>query len=194
MHPLVMHDPVVAILIVGSVALWFFVEAVLRGRFRSETRTAPEWSYFLLTFALLGGSAISTVAAAYNLAPLPGGVWWPVIAGVALIWIGSALRVWSIVVLGRYFKLMVVVQENHQVIDRGPYRWLRHPSYLGGIMLMAGIGLAEGGWVSTMVMLFAGIAAFVVRLRFEERVLVETLGEEYSAYIRRTARLLPGVY
>jgi protein-S-isoprenylcysteine O-methyltransferase len=101
---------------------------------------------------------------------------------------------WAILVLGRYFKVMVSIQDGHQVVDRGPYRRVRHPSYTGCILVMAGLGLAEGDWISLAIMLFGGLLAFGVRIRVEEHVLRQALGEEYAAYMRRTARLVPGVF
>jgi protein-S-isoprenylcysteine O-methyltransferase Ste14 len=196
MRPLATHDLSAILLVWGSVVLWFVVESVVKARARAgaETRTAPEWSYFFIAVVFFASLALGAVAARHDFAPLPGGAWWPVIAGVALIWAGSVLRVWSILALGQFFKLMVVIQEHHQVVDRGPYRRLRHPAYLGSILVMSGIGLSQGGWVGTIVMAVGVIVAFVIRIRFEERVLLGALGDEYAAYTRRTARLVPGVY
>lgn len=105
-----------------------------------------------------------------------------------------AFRSWSIYTLGRFFKLTVVIQDDHRVIDSGPYKFVRHPSYIGSIVAMTGLGLAEGDWVSVAIMFLGTLTAFVLRIRIEERTLAAELGEEYVAYSQRTARLLPGVY
>jgi len=61
---------------------------------------------------------------------LPGG-WWSFSVGIALMWFGIALRQWSVLALGRYFTVAVRVVEDQRVVDSGPYRWVRHPSYTG---------------------------------------------------------------
>jgi protein-S-isoprenylcysteine O-methyltransferase Ste14 len=138
--------------------------------------------------------AAGIVVSVHDVAPIAGDSWGPVAAGLLLIWTGLAFRTWSIHTLGRFFKLTVVIQDGHRVIDHGPYRLLRHPSYLGMIVAMTGLGVTEGDWASTAIMLSGTLAAFLMRIRVEERTLLAELGDEYAAYAKRTARLLPGVF
>jgi protein-S-isoprenylcysteine O-methyltransferase Ste14 len=194
MRPLVFHDSIAEILFIASVVLVSGIESAVRRRSRLKDRGSHDWTLVLIGLVTLISLAVATYAAAQQVAPLPGGRWWPVIAGLILIWIGFAVRIWSIVTLGRFFQLTVVVQADHKVVDRGPYRWLRHPSYLGIIVTNTGVGLAEGDWVSVAVMLFGTLAVFLVRIRVEERALLGKLGDQYATYASRTARLVPGVY
>ena len=80
--------------------------------------------------------------------------------GVASLVAGSLLRRHCFRVLGAFFTGAVTVQSDHRVIDRGAYRWVRHPSYSAALLLLAGIGLALGSWLALAVLLLSGLAAY----------------------------------
>src|SRR4051812_41085763 len=92
---------------------------------------------------------------------------------------GVVLRQWSIVLLGQFFTVDIRVHAGQTVVDRGPYRWLRHPSYTGLIVTLLGLGLALGNWAAPALAVVVPIAGLVVRIRAEERVLLANLGEPY---------------
>jgi protein-S-isoprenylcysteine O-methyltransferase Ste14 len=111
--------------------------------------------------------------------------------GLLLMLVGIAVRQWAIAVLGRFFSPRVRVLDDHRVVAAGPYRWVRHPSYTGAILTMAGAGLAGGSWEGLLTMLLLAALAFGWRIRVEERFLLEQLGPAYADYRARTKRLLP---
>jgi protein-S-isoprenylcysteine O-methyltransferase Ste14 len=194
MRPLFAHDPAVVALAFGSLALWSVIQGAVKRRLSPEGRSAPEWSALWVAVLMLGSLVGSVVIADNHVAPIGGNPWWPVIVGLILMCVGSGFRTWAMVTLGEFFKLTVTIQENHRVVEGGPYRLVRHPSYLGGIVAMVGFGLMEGDWVSVALILLATLAALAVRIRVEERTLLTELGEPYAAYARRTSRLIPGLY
>jgi protein-S-isoprenylcysteine O-methyltransferase len=114
--------------------------------------------------------------------------------GLALMAAGLALRFWSIRVLARFFTVDVNIQQGHELIRRGPYRLLRHPSYTGSLMTFLGFGLALGNVWSLLVLLAPVMVAFAWRMRVEERVLAEAFPAQYPDYARRTKRLIPFVW
>ena len=194
MQPLVFYDPAAEIIFWGSLALLIAIECVVRVRTDSQGRTSREWTLSLVVFSLVASMLVAGIVARHKLAPLPGPTWWPVAAGVALLWTGVAFRLWAVNTLGRFFKVVVIIQDDHRVVDRGPYRWIRHPSYTGGMITAIGIGLAYADWLSIAIMAVFPLIALLVRIRVEERMLLQELGEEYAVYAQRTARLLPGVF
>jgi protein-S-isoprenylcysteine O-methyltransferase len=116
------------------------------------------------------------------------------VIGVVLFVAGLALRWWSIVKLGRFFTIDVAIAKDHELVDSGPYRLLRHPSYTGVLMAFLGFALRLGNWAAALVLLVPIFAAFFYRISVEEQALRAALGEDYAAYSRRTKRLVPFVY
>ena len=119
---------------------------------------------------------------------------WTMWLGCALFGLGLALRWYSILYLGRYFTVNVAIHASHEVIDTGPYRRIRHPSYAGALLAFLGLGLTLGNWVSLALVVLPIGWAFGRRIRIEERALSNALGTPYTRYMWRTKRLLPFVY
>ncbi|HVY81384.1 MAG TPA: isoprenylcysteine carboxylmethyltransferase family protein [Steroidobacteraceae bacterium] len=113
--------------------------------------------------------------------------------GVALFVLGAALRWYSIFYLGRYFTVDVRVAEQQPVVDTGPYRFIRHPSYTGAFMQFLGLALCIANRYAIL-MLVPIVLVFLYRIHVEERALERGLGERYASYRRRTKRLIPFVY
>jgi protein-S-isoprenylcysteine O-methyltransferase Ste14 len=180
------------ILFFSSVVLVNGIEFALRPRSRPEN--SGDWTLFFILGMTLATAAGSVVTAENHVAPLPGNPWLWVIAGLVVLWAAFAFRMWAIVALGRFFQVTVVVQDGHRVVENGPYRWIRHPGYLGAILGLVGAGIAEGDWASIAIMLVGGFAAFFIRIRVEERVLLAKLGDDYAAFAKRRARLVPGLF
>jgi protein-S-isoprenylcysteine O-methyltransferase Ste14 len=107
---------------------------------------------------------------------------------------GVALRLWAIHELGRFFRIVVTIQPDHRVVDTGPYRFVRHPSYTGLLLALAGAGVALDSWLSLLALTALPLAGILVRIRVEESALLDALGESYAAYEARTDRLIPGVW
>ena len=116
------------------------------------------------------------------------------LAGFLLFLGGLILRWYSIGYLGRYFTVDVSISAEHKLIDSGPYRYIRHPTYTGALLAFFGLGFCFGNWLSILFMTVPIIAAFLWRIRIEERALTDALGKEYRAYTQRTKRLIPFIY
>ena len=116
------------------------------------------------------------------------------IAGLILFAAGIVIRWYSIIHLGRFFTVDVSIAAGHRIIDTGPYRYVRHPSYSGALLAFVGFGLCVGNWISFLVLLVPITAAFLWRIHVEERVLNDALGDDYGRYAARTKRLIPVVY
>jgi protein-S-isoprenylcysteine O-methyltransferase len=120
--------------------------------------------------------------------------WWTLGLGVAIVLAGVALRAWAIVTLGRYFRREVTIEPGQELVRRGPYRWLRHPSYTGILLSFFGLGLAFGSWASAAVALLVMGAGILPRIRVEEHALAGAFGTAYTEYAAATWRLLPHVW
>ncbi len=116
---------------------------------------------------------------------------WVFYLGIFLMILGIVIRQWAIAVLGQFFSLTVRVAEDHRVVDKGPYRLVRHPSYTGIMISFTGLGLAVQSWPALLVLLLVFSVAYGYRMHVEEATLASQLGEEYVAYTKRTKRLIP---
>jgi protein-S-isoprenylcysteine O-methyltransferase Ste14 len=126
------------------------------------------------------------------------GLW--VLDGETLRWLGAvlyvgggALRIWPVFVLGRRFSGLVAIQPGHELVTDGIYSVIRHPSYLGAIVMMFGWAFVfrSGPGVVLAALI---IPPLLARIRSEEALLQAQFGEQYDAYRRRTSRLIPGIY
>jgi protein-S-isoprenylcysteine O-methyltransferase Ste14 len=113
--------------------------------------------------------------------------------GLALLTVGGVLRIAPVFQLGRRFTGIVAIQEGHRLETGGLYRHIRHPSYAGMLLYVAGYVLVFRCWLG-LLLVAALFAVLVARMNAEETLLAEEFGEEYAAYRRRTWRLLPGLY
>lgn len=116
---------------------------------------------------------------------------WAYYLGIFLMLLGVLVRQWAIAILGRFFSLTVRIAEDHMVVDKGPYRFVRHPSYTGVLITFVGLGLAVQSGGALLVLLAVFGVSFGYRMYVEERTLLSELGEDYASYMKRTKRLVP---
>jgi protein-S-isoprenylcysteine O-methyltransferase len=107
---------------------------------------------------------------------------------------GLALRWYAIFYLGRLFTVNVAIAADHTLIDSGPYRTIRHPSYPGALLVFLGLGIPFGNWLSLIIVVVPTSLAFMQRIAIEQAALTRALGDSYLRYRARTKRLIPGVY
>jgi len=142
----------------------------------------------LITVAILVSMFIAFYFGYGGVGALPD---WIFCVGIFLMFLGILVRQYAIWILGRFFSLTVQISEDHKVVEKGPYRLVRHPSYTGIMITFAGLGLAVQSFGALLVLLlFFGIS-FGYRMYVEERTLLSGLGQDYASYMKRTKRLIP---
>jgi protein-S-isoprenylcysteine O-methyltransferase Ste14 len=107
---------------------------------------------------------------------------------------GIALRAWSLGALGEFYSPVVEVGPDHPVVRNGPYRFVRHPGYLAGLLQSVGVGLMFESVVGAAAMGVSWSTVFLPRIAEEEGVLVSALGRDYEDFCRGRARLVPGIW
>lgn len=115
-----------------------------------------------------------------------------VAAGIVVMIAGIGLRWYAIQVLGRSFTVDVATRPGQRVVERGPYRLVRHPSYSGSLLTILGVLLACANPLAFLALIPA-LLAYAYRIHVEEEVLQHDLGQPYRDYMRRTQRLIPFV-
>jgi protein-S-isoprenylcysteine O-methyltransferase len=114
--------------------------------------------------------------------------------GIAFVWLGMLLRLWCIRTLGKFFSPRLVLQEGHQLITTGPYRFLRNPAYTGGLLTIIGLGVSLGNGASVALLLAAALAVYIPRIRAEEKMLAGAFEARFEAYKKGTWALIPFVW
>jgi protein-S-isoprenylcysteine O-methyltransferase Ste14 len=115
-------------------------------------------------------------------------------AGLFIMIAGQLLRWWSVATLGRLFTVNVAIREGHQLIDSGPYHYVRHPAYTAILLFHLGAALCLCNVLSLVALTVPTAVTLLNRVRVEEDVLLSGLGDTYRDYMTRTKRLIPGLY
>ena len=167
----------------------------LRSWLNREGSSADRGSLLVVICSVLVGvGGAFALASDWHAAAIPTGRWPLFSVGLVLMCAGIAIRQWAIALLGQFFTVDVRVHPDQVVVERGPYRWVRHPSYTGLIVTFVGMGLALGNWAALGVLIVVPTAGLVVRIRSEERALLEGLGEPYRRFAASRSRLFPGLW
>jgi protein-S-isoprenylcysteine O-methyltransferase Ste14 len=115
-------------------------------------------------------------------------------SGVGVMAAGLALRAWSMRALGPYYSRTLRTTGDQAVVDSGPYRVIRHPGYLGSILVWTGFGVASGSAAAALGVAALMGAAYSRRIAAEEAMLTAEFGAAYAGYSRRTKRLIPFIW
>lgn len=116
------------------------------------------------------------------------------ILGLLMMIAGLLIRYWAARTLGAFYTRTLRVNSNHQIVDVGPYHYVRNPGYLGLLLLFIGSGLAASNWLVIVAITVVMLAAYIYRIRTEEAMLTSAFGDVYRSYIARTWRLIPLLY
>ena len=188
---------VAALIFSAVLILWIFGEVIggviqpfIRGGRSARTRRKDRGSFLLIYVGVVVYFIIAFSFAGDGIAKLPSSVFY---LGVILMVLGIAIRQWAIAVLGRFFSRTLRVQQGQTVVETGPYRYVRHPSYTGTLIFFVGFGLALQSWGAVLALLPIFAVAYGYRIHVEEKLLIAELGEAYKSYARRTKRLIPYV-
>ncbi len=114
--------------------------------------------------------------------------------GIIFILLGVGLRWFSIWTLGRYFTRDIAASLDQPVVQNGPYRFIRHPAYSGTFLTMLGLGLVMTNWASLISLLFCVFLGHFYRVKIEEEILIQSIGQPYIDYMRRIKRFIPLVF
>lgn len=163
-----------------------------RAKKRVDAKQNADRSLAVIMVGMMIGMLLAFPLAFVRATRMPASMTFPAYwIGMAILLAGSLLRRHCFRVLGTYFTGDVQVLSEQPVIDRGAYRWVRHPSYTGGTLMFAGLGFALTNWASLAILVLSAVVTYSYRVHVEERALVQTLGDPYVAYMKRTKRFVP---
>jgi protein-S-isoprenylcysteine O-methyltransferase Ste14 len=176
-HPALIFDArIVLLMLVCAVVLLSQPELSLR----EARRDAAADGYSVL--AIMAGASVSQVAPVIEWtrrADHEGSVAW-IIVGAAMLLGGTAFRIWAIQTLGRYFTATVSIKDGHELVKTGPYRFVRHPSYLGAYVAMIGSAVLLEAPISVAITALVMGIAYTYRILREEKTLLQHFGNARS--------------
>ena len=188
-------NPKLILIIAFSYVYVFFEILMSRRQKRGRTieTSSDKGSIWILIFSIFIGYALSFSIGATTLGRIH---YWDAffVAGVILVIAGLYIRISSILTLKEHFTYTVTRLEQHELIETGLYRTIRHPGYLGQMVIFLGIALSMSNWLSVLGMMLPVTTGFLYRIRVEETFMQEQLGRKYVDYKRRTHRLIPKLY
>jgi len=175
-----------------TISLFYLNRAGTKKSFAQPRAEGPFLAWGAALFIAAYGVAvfvwlINPAWIAWAAVPLPAALRW---SGAAYMVLGAALHLWGSDHLGRNLTVTISTRSDHALITSGPYRWLRHPLYTGGMLESLGVVLMVGNGLVTI----SAVAFWIVvaiRTEKEEAILIETFGEDYRDYQRRVGRFLP---
>jgi len=119
---------------------------------------------------------------------------WLTWIGVTIMISGIIFRRYAISVLGKFFTATVQIQKDHELIKAGPYRYIRHPAYLGILIIVFGLGIALANWISLLLCIVLPVIGIMQRIKVEEKELEQHFGKQYLDYRKSTWRVVPYIY
>ena len=181
----------VGIVIDGFVRKEEFWNSGLNGNYLLEE--GSDRSFWLITLGLLAVFYLSPLEYLYLVTFQPKTAWMESI-GEGLVLLGSTIFVWARRTLGKQYSGHVSVKKEQELVQTGPYRIIRHPAYAGYLFMALGLALGYSSLLAFVSSLFILLPAVIYRIRVEDRLLAEYFGTQFVEYVRRTKRLLPGIW
>jgi protein-S-isoprenylcysteine O-methyltransferase Ste14 len=176
---------------------WILFEILLlvRDRRHGRGRADADRGTLILNALLVVETVVvsGVLSATLRVLVVPGAIWFRSV-GLVIVWLGLALRIWAITTLGAAWRMTVEVDQSQPVVTKGPYRWMRHPSYTGLLLITLGFGIAFASWLFLVLCAVLPSLALLRRIKVEESEMVRVLGEPYRAYSTETKRLVPGIW
>ena len=176
--------------------LWISSEVLLNRLMRSgkkDKKAADNNTELLLWITITVAVTVATYVSLTSLHPIFFTYGFE-ITGVIIIITGIIIRFIAIKQLGRFFTTDVTIRENHELIQTGFYKVLRHPSYTGSLLSFLGFGLSLNNWLGLAIAFLPVFFMFIYRMNIEEKVLTQQFGEQYKTYISKTKRIIPFIY
>jgi len=184
------------ILIIVFSILYGFFEIFMSRRQKDKreiSKSGDKGSIWLLTISISIGYWLSFIIAATKTGRI---YHWNTLfaAGSVLALTGLIIRVTSILQLKQQFTYTVTKIENHELIEAGLYKIIRHPGYIGQLIIFLGISTCLSNWISILLMIIPVLLGYLNRINVEEKFMIEQMGQKYLDYQKRTKRLIPAIY
>lgn len=185
-----------SLILAVTYSIWFLSEILINRFLRSkktDKKNADKGSiYFIWLTIIIGIFTAVFVANKYYFPILKEAN--IVYIGLFLIFIGIIFRLIIIASLGQFFTVDVTIKQNHKLKKDGFYKYLRHPSYSASLLSFIGFGITLNNWISLVLITVLILMTFIIRIKIEEKILMEHFGSEYLNYKKNTKGIIPFIY
>lgn len=184
------------IIILSFTYLYGFFEIFMSVRQRHKRKIVKQrdrLSIWILTIFIAIGYSLSFSFASTKIGRI---YHWDIFfaLGAIMAILGLIIRINSILTLKQQFTYTVTKIENHELIETGLYKVIRHPGYLGQLIIFLGISVSLSNWISILSMILSVLIGYIYRIKTEEKFMIEQMGDKYIDYQKRTKRLIPMIY
>jgi protein-S-isoprenylcysteine O-methyltransferase Ste14 len=184
------------IIILSFTYLYGFFEIFMSVRQRHKRKIIKQGdrlSIWILTIFIVIGYSLSFSFASTKIGRI---YHWDMffVLGAIMAILGLIIRINSILTLKQQFTYTVTRIENHELIETGLYKVIRHPGYLGQLIIFLGISASLSNWISILSMILSVLMGYIYRIKIEEKFMIEQMGDRYVDYQKRTKRLIPMIY
>lgn len=115
-------------------------------------------------------------------------------AGLVLFLISCWIRWRGFQSIGKFFNPRVSVYENHRLIKDGSYSKIRHPLYLGSLISFIAVPAVFNSWGALLIIILTTVPALIYRIKVEEKFLLNYFGDDYGEYMKKTKKMIPGIW
>ena len=187
------------IAVYAIIVFFFVVERVLRKG--DDAKTMEKSKYDKRSTDFLGFSFVTTILVLlitpilnhFNIGMIKINIIFNIF-GLLIMTSGVVIRIIAAVTLGRFYTRTLRQTDHHEIISNGIYKRIRHPGYLGTILLYIGAGISVGNLFSILFITVLVLIAYNYRMTIEEKMLIDIFGDKYSIYRKKTKRIIPFIY
>jgi protein-S-isoprenylcysteine O-methyltransferase Ste14 len=168
--------------VLGRTQILLAQRRVIRGQIKAK------WTSYLMSISRIGIIISSYVEFIYynrNLNIIISSL------GVGVFFLVLIVKQWAIYSLGGYWSRHIEIRQNQQLVIRGPYKFVRHPSYLMNILELLAIPLVANAWYTEIIAILAAVITYTPRIIIEEQSLLQSIGNSYQSYLNNVPCIIP---
>jgi protein-S-isoprenylcysteine O-methyltransferase Ste14 len=152
-----------------------------------------DWSFWCIVIGMIAAFYLPPMEYLFFKAVLPRAVWMQ-ITGLLLIFFGSVLFIWARRTLKYFYSGHLSVVEDQQLVQNGPYRFIRHPAYTGYLLITLGLAFGYSSFAGLTAILLLVLPSMIYRIYVEDKLLSDHFNTQFDEYARKTKRLFPGIW
>ncbi|OGF51166.1 MAG: hypothetical protein A2044_06065 [Candidatus Firestonebacteria bacterium GWA2_43_8] len=174
---------ILAILIIERI-----IETVLPDRKKEKGKVTGKWVFYCFLISGFACYGLGIFEFAFRVTEVNV---WVTSAGIGLIAARVALKIWAVTTLGKYWSIQIEIREGHKLIKEGPYKFVRHPSYLSTLIEVTAGPLILNAYYTLIFVWLVYFPFMLMRIWLEETELLKKFGKEFEEYREKVPLIIP---